>query len=643
MDEVSNLQSRVNAFLTLPIREPPAQPTAAVALDLAITGRVVAPPRQKFSPFDPAQLERATALLDRFMTLADSRPGKAGLEAVYEEANKATATEDPELVRYALMLFITHHPEGNQLKIPPLEKRAPVQVLPSRPEAARLRTTAAIAEAHPEASLSWFREDPKANEHHEHWHLVYFGGGVRDPNNPNVRRLKDRQGELFLYMHEQMIARYDAERLAVGLAPVVPLNYNEQIPDGYDPDPHLEVDAIDGITFPFSKRLPGKRLGDLPGVRVAVLKRWGDNLLQAARSETFQNGALVNADLLGATVEPTIGSIDPNPSSPNSTYGNHHNEGHIFLAYINDPQHATPDDLGNPSDVPGVMYETRTAIRDPIFFRWHKHIDDISSTWQETQDPNDFSDAPQVLIRKGLNGATPEHQSPDIILCFKDVILPQRGDDSDAAWQAFGEKNFGGVNWNKDFSASDITTGELQTSLRQRQFVFGEDDNKTETISYLYPREFFYFLRVENQLAQAKGVTVRIFLAPAGSYGSIPEVAEDRRKWIEMDKFTYTLPPAQQVVIFRRADASSVIRKPAIKTFDPVQVPNPDTDTDDGSDPNCDCGWPYNLLLPRGTHQGMNFRLLVMITDYEKDRVVDETAPDETACEGSMSYCGARK
>ena len=49
----------------------------------------------------------------------------------------------------------------------------------------------------------------------------------------------------------------------------------------------------------------------------------------------------------------------------------------------------------------------------------------------------------------------------------------------------------------------------------------------------------------------------------------------------------------------------------------------------------CDCGWPYNLLLPRGTRQGMRFRLLVMLTDWSIDNV-----PQEGDC-GSMSYCGA--
>ena len=140
-------------------------------------------------------------------------------------------------------------------------------------------------------------------------------------------------------------------------------------------------------------------------------------------------------------------------------------------------------------------------------------------------------------MRKVLGGNKPEHRSPDIILCFKDVVLPLAPDDSDTSWQAFGETTFGGANWNTDFSASNITTGELQTTMRQRQFVFTEGDNQTETISYLYPREFFYSLRIENQSNHDKDVTVRIFLAPTGSYSGIAEVSEERRMWIELDKF----------------------------------------------------------------------------------------------------------
>ena len=50
----------------------------------------------------------------------------------------------------------------------------------------------------------------------------------------------------------------------------------------------------------------------------------------------------------------------------------------------------------------------------------------------------------------------------------------------------------------------------------------------------------------------------------------------------------------------------------------------------------CRCGWPYHLLLPRGTVAGMPFRVLAMLTDWELDKV-----SGDDHC-GSMSFCGAR-
>jgi len=635
MDELQNLQLRVDNLLVA--HPTPPAPASSPALALLATPRAVTG-AQHFSPFNSAQMKRVTEILRQLTILANSAPGTAGLKAVLDEADKLSATENPEIVKYALMLLMTHHPDARQLKLKPLEKRLPQQVLASKTPVPAHRAVTVPSQPS-ETALKWFREDPKINEHHEHWHLVYPASGFIDPNDPSAQPIvKDRQGELFLYMHEQMLARYDTERIAVGLAPVKPLDYAETIQEGYDPDPHLRVDASGGANFPFGKRDPGKRMGELPGLPVATLKRWGDNLLQAARSGKFRDGTTVTADALGATVEATAASVDPNRENPGSFYGDHHNLGHIFLAYIDNPRNEQ-------TEQPGVMSETRTAIRDFIFYRWHKHIDDISFLWQEQQPANNFSDAPEVRIRKGLNNTTPAHQSPDIILAFKDAIHTGSpgspgspdSDDSDAFWQTYGEQHFGGANWNKDFSASTGTTAELQTAMRKRTIRLVEDDQQTETIDYLYPREFFYFLRVENLLPQSKDVTVRIFLAPTGPIAGSAELSEDRRKWIEMDKFRHTLQPSEKAVIFRRAVDSSVIRKPALKDFPPINMPDTSDEADgDGGDVTCDCGWPYNVLLPRGKRNGMNFRLLVMITDWDIDQV-----PEETSC-GSMSYCGAK-
>ena len=57
------------------------------------------------------------------------------------------------------------------------------------------------------------------------------------------------------------------------------------------------------------------------------------------------------------------------------------------------------------------------AIRDPVFWRWHKHIDDISIAWQETQPPYDFTDAPRVVRpRRAERGGGEPWASPDVLL-----------------------------------------------------------------------------------------------------------------------------------------------------------------------------------------------------------------------------------
>jgi hypothetical protein len=623
VNDSSDIQQRVDDFLTIS-----TTPKAAVALFALSLVPAVIPKR--FSPFDTRQLKQALDQAARFMDIANQAGGRAALDNVLREAERAAAHVDPELVRYALMVFIVHHPKGNLLRIRPLELRAPDVVLPSkveRPLAAELAFTTGKP-LPTESVLNWFREDPKVNEHHEHWHVVYPFGGVPSPDHPQMRHTRDRQGELFLYMHEQMLARYDAERLAVGLPSVQPLNdYTARIPESYDPSPDLFFDLSRDAAF--SKRAVGEKMGDYdkPGesgyTPVSQLASWRDAIIHAVDNGKFQDGTVITPHLLGSTIESSI-------DSKGDLYGDLHNMGHVFLAYINDPADADDDQ----NDIPGVMIETRTALRDPIFYRWHKHIDDISFRWQEKQKPNDLSDAPPVKMRAALQNKASANQSPDIILCFKDQ-LPSNSKDTDSVWQAYGEQTFGGANWDKDFSHGPVTTNELHTMMQQRTVTFTEDDQKTVTIDYLYPQEFFYFLRVENTVNQVSNVTVRIFIAPQDA-----AVVEDRRKWIELDKFKYTLQPKQRAVIFRRAEESSVIRKPAVKTLGPVEIPvvDPQAGAPDPNAPEnyCDCGWPYNLLLPRGTRAGMGFRLFVMLTDWHKDQV-----PSDSAC-GSMSYCGAK-
>src|ERR1700733_2319017 len=235
MAEIADLQTRAASFLR---RQPAAVP------ELLAAGGA----KPRFTNFVPALENRALDLASKFMDIAGPRPGPDQLAAVLEAAEQAAQTEDVALVQYALMVFITHHPGASVLPIPSLEMRSPEKATQS-PEGAAL-----LAGTVDETVLNWFREDPLANEHHERWHVVYPGGGIPTPS--GQRHTKPRQSELFLYMHQQMLARYDTERLAAGLPLVEPFaTYTDAVEFGYDPGPKL------GAFFP--ARPAGKAWGDL--------------------------------------------------------------------------------------------------------------------------------------------------------------------------------------------------------------------------------------------------------------------------------------------------------------------------------------------------------------------------------------------
>lgn len=669
--------------------------------------KTAAPRKQYFSHFDNSDLVAAREVYSHLMDLADSIDGNTGLERVLDEVSRLAGAYHPDLLYYALMVFITHHDKGRVLRIPGIEERMAHLLVPSP-----ARIAAADADGPDESVLNWFREDPLMGEHHEHWHVVFPTAGLVDEY--GTPRLKDRHGELFFYMHRQMLARYDTERLCAGMKRVIPFD-NLKIPilEGYDPG-YL---TSDGYMQGYGVRPPNSSLGDtwystleaaidrqrrlreaeesgqlrryhvdrnlireLPGISEAEM--------EAIYAELIKNGTVqdpgdlntiafnpddptakvelstpyeayieplselirtrythwaITVNLLADTVETNIQSIDSSTlnRSQNFYYGNYHGLGHILSALI------TPDK-------PGVMFNTAVAQRDPFFYRWHKEVDNQWFRWEQSLEPEDFSDYPKVSLRKGID-AEGRPWSPDIILVNKNGLPGVGANDFDGQKEgeiAFGTAR-GNTNFDLDFSKGTYeislgksgfkkkiqTTDTLKTYMAERSIVYkfqerenGPIEEKKVDINYLNHPDYYYFLRVQNNEPFFKKVTVRIWLCPERD-----GLSEDRTMWIELDKFVHELKPLEKAVVYRPAELSSVIRKPAIK--DPASTQPKYNKPDPGENEElyyCECGWPYSMLLPRGTREGEEFKLMVMITDFEIDHVDDED------CCGSMSFCGSR-
>lgn len=203
-----------------------------------------------------------------------------------------------------------------------------------------------------EHRLWYFREDIGVNLHHWHWHLVYPARAGKQKAIVD----KDRRGELFSYMHEQVLARYNAERLCNNLHRVKKLhNLREPIAEGYFP----KLSSLNA-----SRVWAGRPAGLIPKdvdrdvegfeyfLDLADMERWAERIHEAisqgfviastgndddkscTKSESEVKRVPLDCtsgiDILGNLIEASELSLNP------KFYGNLHNGGHNILAYLHD-------------------------------------------------------------------------------------------------------------------------------------------------------------------------------------------------------------------------------------------------------------------------------------------------------------------
>ncbi|MUZ65041.1 hypothetical protein [Agrobacterium vitis] len=532
-------------------------PEAPTSLDAELPRTIR---RNFFSPFLKADAARAASLAAELGQLADRSAPDMALEKVVERATEV-AEDDQLLAQHAIGLFSTHHPRGPELTLPSLLRRTAETAALHAPTS---DITLGSSSTGDEARLDWFREDPLANEHHEHWHLVY-------PNRVEASQIKERHGELFYYMHQQMLARYDTECVAAGLPPVIALSdLKGSLGEGYDPG-RLTVNGIE-----YNPRPADASMKDLDHSNtVNDLAKYDGNLKTAAQNRALGDSPELTpltghagSDLLGHEAESTNRAIH------DDLYSNHHGMGHGLIGAANLSETAAP-----------VMFFPATAIRDPVFWRWHRHVDDIHFGYQDALDPHEF-DEPMTVQLESI-----------------------------------------GLKRSEDRSVVD----ELTTEMRSGRYTLS--DRQVYHYEFLMHEPFSISARLKNTAGAPAAVTLRTFLLPSDLFDIDADPTTDqgrqmRRFAIELDKVKFDVPAGDMV--FERKDVdSSVIRRPAVT--DPVEVEDL---LGTAATAECTCGWPYGLLLPKGSAAGKSFTLFAMITDNLADRV---GSPKKC---GSMSFCG---
>lgn len=185
-------------------------------------------------------------------------------------------------------------------------------------------------------------------------------------------------------------------------------------------------------------------------------------------------------------MESSIVSID------REYYGDIHNMGHIFMAFAHDPEHRHLESFG-------VLGESATAIRDPVFYRWHAFIDKMFQVHKEKLSPYTDNEIgyPSINITS-IEVKTDGETNPNVFKTF---------------WQQ---------------SDVDLSRG----------MDFLPRGNTYARFNHIQHTPFKYAIKVNNEKATQMRGTVRIFLAPRfDEQGKEFKFSEQRLLMIEMDRF----------------------------------------------------------------------------------------------------------
>jgi len=378
----------------------------------------------------------------------------------------------------------------------------------------------------------------------------------------------DRKGELFFWAHHQLTARFDSERLSNRLDMVDPLYWDRPIVEGFAPHTTYRY----GGEFP--TRPDNIKFSDVEGII-----RVRDMIIHESRIvDAIDHGYIIKADGSHININDAHGIchlgdiIESSLYSPNPQYyGALHNHAHILLGRQSDPK-------GKFNLPPSVMEHFETATRDPAFFRLHKYMDGIFK----------------------------EH---------KDSLTPYTAD----------ELSFPGV------SVSASVEGTLETYFEDFEFDLKTAVDSSETVAEVdvkahVPRmnhkDFALNLAINNENAADAHAVIRIYLCPKHDNQGIDFSLENGR-WhcIEMDKFWHHLEVGANHITRKSSESSVTI--PDIPSFQKL-IHDADAAVAAGTEVHNEafvhqCGLPNRMLLPKGTPEGMDFVLSVVVNDATGD------------------------
>jgi len=412
-----------------------------------------------------------------------------------------------------------------------------------------------------EAKLDYWREDSLFHAFHTLLHKTW---GVLAEEKPSKRF--PRTFELFFYAHQQMVRRYAVERFLSGIPSVVKLT-----PDEFEKSlgPAYRKGWYGWSTL-------GDRVGD------CNLGEVNKTAVEGIRSRYNR-------------VKSEIGR-KPKPSYEEFCHfveKKYHATGHLVIS----------KDCSSKFEAPrrgkGPMAHSEVSARDPVFYRWHGHLEDLIQQFRDTHLP---------LYRK-----TDFQVSDDVEIIGVNTVI-----EKETAETA------------EDIRNTLITFWETaQIRYASRSTIFYKRVNHLE---------FKYELNIKNPKEVVKKVMFRIWLGILADESNVNSFYPEYM--LEMDQFVHTLSGSSQEVVERYSTETVATMKEQDGTLWRLMKDIKGGGRRKKKNTATWCGIPQNLLIPRSQEfdpdkedmGGKNFILFAIMTDVENDVVLGTDGVEHLLC-----------
>ncbi|XP_066992409.2 hexamerin [Anabrus simplex] len=433
--------------------------------------------------------------------------------------------------------------------------------------------------------LNYFSEDVGLNTY-----LTYLNYEYPAWLNTRKYGLKaQHRGELFYYTRQQLLARYQLERLSRGFPSVETFDTNIYNPVKVGFNPHLHYP--NGQAVP--ARPEGIRVHDNDLVDVDEVKNIEWRIRNAIDSHSFiandvdgYRRAFIN-ETDGIEVLGNI--IQGNADSLNKLYFKSY-FGMLLSLYghIVDPEH----ELGV---APSALEHFETALRDPIYYNILYKVVDLFNEYKRqfksyTRDQLAF---PGVKI---------ESVDVDKLITYYDDFF-------------FNLNN--AVEIEKVEEADSLDIRVRQQRLNHKPFT----------------------VRVNVNSDKAAKVMVRFYLAPKFDYLGRELTLNQKRKYaVELDRFPYEIVAGSNVIERSSRDSNAVVHDQLTTNILLKKV----NQALEGKEPLYigsafrHCGFPERLLIPHGRKSGLPLNFFVVITPYEGQDI--NTHPSVVSCGTGLNY-----